>query len=212
MNTERRPDDQIDADDATARRNAGRRRLIRGGLAAGPVILTLGSQPVFGTGLKCVAPSQTLSAAASHTGQVGSCSCYPVSHWKSTGYSWPSGCDRNNLKYHDVYVEQGGAGCSFFTTSNGYTGQVAQTMYNVLCTTDSVSETARLLSCAYLNIRAGKVSFPVGGVVSQTKMINSMQEIWREFVLNGYYEPFAGKKWYAADIKNYLISQGMAAV
>lgn len=58
---------------------------------------------------------------------------------------------------------------------------------------------------AYLNKLGGN-----GAVIPDTVMtVSSILGIWSEYASKGYYQPFAGTKWYATDIVGYLISNGI---
>ena len=58
---------------------------------------------------------------------------------------------------------------------------------------------------AYLNKLGGN-----GAVIPDVAItVEGILNIWSEYVTKGFYEPTAGVKWYAEDIKTYLISNGM---
>src|SRR6266571_6753426 len=73
---------------------AGRRRLLQGGLAAGPVLMTLVSRPVLAqqAGL-CTTPSGFVSANASTAGRGVICAGHTPAFWaNSQNFSlWPAG-------------------------------------------------------------------------------------------------------------------------
>jgi len=186
-----------------------RRKLIRAGLATGPVIATLASPSVFAT--DCVAPSQTLSAAKSHsTTQLGSCSTPDSCEtWKSnlgptcTGQykTW-----RDTL-FHNVFTQQSGAtGCRMYKTG---TGGVAtpMTFGEVLNLTDSAAgvQIARQFVGAYLNVCANKVLFPVNGSTTQAKTAQAVVDMWNEWALKGSYTPYGGASaWDGTKVSHYL--------
>ncbi|MDB5802507.1 MAG: hypothetical protein JWL63_3446 [Rhodocyclales bacterium] len=187
-----------------------RRKLIRAGLATGPVIATLASPSVFA--IDCVAPSQTLSAAKSHaTTQLGSCSA-PDScdTWKSRLGN--SGCTAQeatwrDTKFHTVFTQQSGStGCHMFKTgSNGVATPMS--FYEVLALTDSSSgvQIARQFVAAYLNICANKVLFPVGGSSTQAKSAQAVVDMWNEWAIKGSYTPYAGATaWDGTKVGHYL--------
>jgi hypothetical protein len=73
---------------ATAHRVApGRRRLLTGGLAASPVLMTLVSRPVLGA-VQCVTPSAFYSGNASTAGIGVICEGHTADYWLNTS-SWP---------------------------------------------------------------------------------------------------------------------------
>src|SRR5438046_7128669 len=69
-----------------------RRRLLRGGLAAAPVMMTLVSRPVLAQ--TCTTPSGYVSANASRPGG-SSCSGYGPRHWYGQ-MTWPSSYKPND--------------------------------------------------------------------------------------------------------------------
>lgn len=186
-----------------AARKEGRRRLIRGGLAAGPVILSLGSQPVFGTGIKCMAPSGTLSAVSSQTTKhEGNCSSsLPISNWKSKcGNSSDPYYSYGGKAFHDVFF-QGGSGYSYFKTSGSGVG-VSKTVAEVL----AAGGLGAQFACAYLNIMAGLVSFPLAGNRTPDKgtILNHIRLMWNALANGGLYEVSAGVKWGSSSVSSYL--------
>lgn len=187
-----------------------RRKLIRAGLASGPVIATLASPSVFAT--DCVAPSQTLSAAKSHaTTQLGSCSL-PDScdTWKSRLGNYSCSFQEavwRDTKFHDVFTQQGSAtGCHMFKTgSNGVATPMS--FYEVLSLTDTASgvQIARQFVAAYLNACSNKVLFPVGGSTTQAKTAQAIVDMWNEWALKGSYTPYAGAvAWDGTKVMHYL--------
>jgi hypothetical protein len=55
---------------------------------------------------------------------------------------------------------------------------------------------------AYLNVKAGLVS---SSAMDESRVLN----MWVEWATRGYFEPVAGVRWYAAEIVNYLKSNGI---
>src|SRR5215468_4452485 len=64
-----------------------RRRLLSGGLAAGPVLMTLVSRPVLGA-VQCVTPSAFVSGNASVAGVAQVCLGYGPDYWAENP-NWP---------------------------------------------------------------------------------------------------------------------------
>ncbi len=60
---------------------------------------------------------------------------------------------------------------------------------------------------AYLNCCGGNGAVIPSNVMTPSRVL----EIWTEWRTKGYFNPTAGVKWYAADIKNYLISNGIVS-
>jgi hypothetical protein len=66
-----------------------RRRLLRGGVAAGSVVMTVASRPVFGQ--PCLAASAMGSMPTSgHAGAMQTCSGLTPEQWKASAANWPS--------------------------------------------------------------------------------------------------------------------------
>ncbi len=175
---------------------ARRRLLVRGGMASGPIILTLTSRPVLG-GLnpgECISPSQTLSGALSHRGtKVGTCSGRSPGYWKTCSASnWPI---QQSTPFHSIFVVGPTPGCSQFNADGSM-----KTMLQVLNLLGSEDPYKVAFHCigAYLNILKGLIdpkALTAEGVVA----------LWREWALNGKYVPYAGATpWTGADIVSYL--------
>jgi hypothetical protein len=103
------PSDNSTRPDAEPLAAPARRRLITGGLAAGPVLMTLYSRPV----LACTATRQSPSAWASgNTSTVGALAlcagteCQPPEYWRDNPRLWPSSCkpdkgEKGETQFHD---------------------------------------------------------------------------------------------------------------
>ena len=167
--------------------NFVRRRALKGGLAAGPVLMTLVSRPVMaggkGGGAQCTTPSAFCSANASGPGGEF-CEGRTLGYWKNHTH-WPGGYSPStpfnsvfahntrcypNKTLHDVLQLQGGA---------------------------PYDDLARAIVAAWLNAAQGWTP------VLSTKMV---QDIWSEYLSMGYFSPSAGVKWYHDDIMTYLAS------
>src|SRR5690348_7746698 len=82
-------DPSVDAQCQTLESSA-RRRLLRGGLAAGPVVLTIASRPVLGQ-TACLAPSAMVSMPTSGQQHAASmCSGLTPDQWAALATQWPS--------------------------------------------------------------------------------------------------------------------------
>ncbi|MEC5384290.1 hypothetical protein VVD49_01075 [Uliginosibacterium sp. H3] len=192
-----------------AKMSDARRKLIRAGLASGPVVATLASPAVFAT--DCVAPSQTLSAAKSHgTTQLGNCSTADsCDTWKSklgnTNCSAQEAVWRDTL-FHNVFTQQGSAsGCRMYKTTSG--GAAPMSFYEVLSLSNSTTgiQVARQFVAAYLNVCAGKVKFPVDGIASQAGTAQAVVAMWSEWATKNSYTPYAGASaWDGSKVSHYL--------
>jgi len=172
-------------------RRADRRRLLQGGLAAAPVLLTLVSRPVLGA--QCTTTSAKVSPGASGPGnRVAVCSGFTPGFWKQEQHfsSWPSPYipktvqgvgDRQATKFHPCF-----AGSQFGS----------KTLLEVLDpSTADRAALARHIVAALLNAQSGRTPvLTVGGV----------KTIWAECTAKGCYEPTAGVRWYPQDIVAYL--------
>ncbi len=187
-----------------------RRKLIRAGLATGPVIATLASPSVFA--VDCVAPSQTLSAAKSHaTTQLGNCST------PDSAATWQSRLGGSSLTtqqvgwrdmgFHSIFTQQSGlSGCRMYKTSS--TGVATpMSFYEVLCLTDPSTgvQIARQFAAAYLNVCNNKILFPVGGTTSQAGTGQALINMWNEWAVQGSFTPYAGATaWDSTKVSHYL--------
>jgi len=183
-----------------------RRKLIRAGLATGPVVATLASPSVFAA--DCVAPSQTLSAARSHTTQLGSCETGSSSAtWTSNlaNPSYTGACAGLRTKpFHDVFIQQGGNSATRMYKSDATTG-VAKAMTFLEVLQDSSRVMAREFLAAYLNICSKNILFPVDGIKSQATSAKAIVDMWNEWAVKGSYTPYSGATaWDATKIKFYL--------
>lgn len=58
---------------------------------------------------------------------------------------------------------------------------------------------------AYLNKMGGNGAVIPDSVITTDGILT----MWREYASKGYYEPTNGVKWYAEDIKSYLVSNSI---
>src|SRR6266567_4408022 len=94
---------------------AGRRRLLQGGLAAGPVLMTLVSRPVLAQ-QTCTTPSGFVSANASTAGRGVTCSGQNAAYWADyQNHPWPSGFNPTGGQATRFGPPQGVFGNSPFT-------------------------------------------------------------------------------------------------
>ena len=173
-------------------RRVDRRRLLQGGLAAAPILMTLVSRPVLGQ-TTCTTLSRMGSGNTSSPGkQVVACSGFTPTYWKQETHfsSWPSPYVPMTLK---------GIGDSKATKFHPcFSGRQCQdkTLLEVLDpATGAASELARYIVAALLNAQAGKT--PVLTVAN-------VKTIWSECSAKGYYEISAGVKCYPNEIVAYL--------
>lgn len=189
-------------------RSDERRRLLRGGLAAGPVILTIASRPVFGK--TCTASTMgTLggSIACTQPLVVGRSPTY----WAGTT-SWPTPyvCGSSGSGTFQSFAQVSPSGQSstggvdqgtlYHSTTTGLTGTVfgAHTILDVLrgnAQGGAYRTLGKYIAAALLNAAAGKTPF-----LSQA----SVQKMWNDDLTLGYYEVTPGVRWTTSQIVAYL--------
>jgi len=156
--------------DAAAARREARRRLLKGGLAAAPVALTVTSRPVLGA-IECQGPTGFQSANVSRlVGAPGGLSCGTrklPADWVATGVTWPAGYTRAMLfgsafpqttLYAALTLEQVLAGPSTGTANDKLIAQlVVAALLNSASTTVPSVQQVRDLWTGYLgnNFRPG---------------------------------------------------------
>jgi hypothetical protein len=159
-----------------------RRRLLRGGLGAAPVLLVSAPRSVMAGACTTASAFTSLST---HSGPVAlsTCSGRGPDYWKNTSYQsqWPDSCIRN------------GANATLFGSIFGagdeYSGQSLIAILELSATTGKAG-LARHVVAALLNAR--KVTMVPASVLSET----TLKTVWSDFVAKGYYEPTAGIQWY----------------
>jgi hypothetical protein len=166
-----------------------RRRLLQGGLAAAPVILTLVSRPVLG-GVPCRTCSAFLSGNESGpNANLPICSGRPPSWW-----------ERNPSVWSDPYEPRGQKATLFHSATTGcQSGRFGKkTMMQVLNLNSGADYVLGQYICAaFLNAAAGWTP-----VLDEPRVRN----MWNEYVYRGCFEPTAGIQWYADDIVRYIQS------
>jgi hypothetical protein len=177
---------------------AGRRRLLQGGLAAGPVMLTLFSRPALGA-FACQTPSGFVSGNVSQHGNVTFCSGRTPGYWKQcqSFAFWPA-------PYFPTTISGSGGHVAtlFHSATTGFNGTQfgSMTMLAVLGTGGNAggyTALGRQITAALLNAAAG---------LTPVLSVTAVRAIWNEFVSKGYFEPTAGIQWDAAQIITYLNS------
>jgi hypothetical protein len=169
--------------------SVSRRSLLRAGLGASPVILTVASRPVMATTGKCSSASAFGSINASRPSKVDYCGGCKPEYWKQPTChpQWPTG-------YYPVSRARSGVTTyatkfnDCFGTTAGYPGKTLLEVMN-LTATGGKDEVARLCSAALLNAVKGLTP---GTVLSTV----TVKQVWKSYVTKGYYEPNAGVRWY----------------
>jgi len=117
----------------------------------------------------------------SHHGPAPVCNGIPPATWCKT--AWPSGCSPS-----DAFSKH--FGCNIGSEYAKKT--CGEIIVGAGC---DPSRMGQYMLAAYLNILSRRVNF---------LSIQTLQEVWGEWVANGYYAPMAGQQWYANDIVGYL--------
>lgn len=170
--------------------SAGRRRLLRGGLGASPLLLTLASRPALGggTGRQCFSPSGFVSMPTSVHGEPTLCNGRSPGYWKNwPKKSWPAPY-HPNVKFKSVFTTLG-IGQAFKT----------MTLMQVLETGGGggVADMGRYIVAALLNAQSGKT--PVLSV-------QAVKDLWSDYEADGQAEVTAGVFWGPEEIKAYIES------
>jgi hypothetical protein len=168
--------------DADASRTAqaprlSRRRLLRGGIAAAPVILTVAPGSVL-AGTSCTSASAFASLNASRTTSLPVCSGHKPDWWCANTGSWPATCT-TSTKWQDC-------GLAIHSSFAGTT-----TLLNVMKFTETSGHkcVAKHIAAALLNAKTGATP---AEVLNEAKV----KSVWNEFCPNSSFVPTAGVRWY----------------
>ena len=169
---------------------ASRRRLLQGALASAPVLMTLISRPVLAQRVQT--PSAFCSGNESAPAGAGLTSTgRSPGYWKQehSFHSWTP-------PFYPTTVP-GGVPATLFDSvfAPHYSGK---TLLDVLeLRGGPPDDVARHIVAALLNIAAGWTP-----VIT----IQTLKEIWSEYITKGYFEPTAAVHWDNAKIVDYLMS------
>lgn len=169
-----------------------RRRLLKGGLGASPLLMTLISRPVLGDGFRCVSPSGYTSMPSSRQPETHKCDGGTPGFWKQEQHfkAWPAG-------YYPK-TKNGNQATTFapFFSYSPYTPET--TFLQVLETMGGPPDSvARHIVAAVLNAEKGWTT---------VMTVAAIKNIWNSYRTLGYFEPTAGVRWYHDQIQNYLES------
>jgi hypothetical protein len=164
---------------------ASRRRLLQGGLAAAPVVLSVSSRPVMAATGACSTASAFGSINASRPNKVTSCGGCKPDYWKNTlNYSlWPAGhcATAKTVSTDKLYFNEVFASSPYPSTT---------TLLQVLQTTGT-GQDAVARHCVAAVLNAAKGLTPATVLSAQVA-----KDVWASYRARGYYEPTAGIKWY----------------
>lgn len=187
----------------------GRRRFLGAGAAATPFLLTLVSQPALG--VTCFTPSRSLSrnTSLSQAGKDGEClnaeSPGNYSAQQNLGYGayhWPASVPPSTLM-HPLFYKGGQEGVTRFTKRVGRRWE-SMTLGEAIQVNAPEQVHFHMIG-AYLNKLGGNGAVIPDNVLTAQDIL----DMWQEFATKGYYEPMAGIRWYASEIKAYLLNNGI---
>jgi len=175
-----------------------RRKLIRAGLAAAPVMLALKSQSALANGTQCLpsvwssfkaAKRGCLSHGVTYTGGT----CHPYNYW-ATQNSYPNFCNNyKNTRFHSS--TKGGTYCPPFGGTN-YGSKNLRDICN-LTGTDAVTKLAKHCTAMFLNCKQSPSTCPVDARTCQT--------IWSQCSTGGTWVPCTGATaWNIDDCNDYF--------
>ncbi|MCQ8180319.1 hypothetical protein NP603_04290 [Methylomonas sp. SURF-1] len=199
---DRKPEQATDSSDENRSVVKSRRSFAKAGIVS-PLVMTLISRPAMAGGV-CFSPSRSLSknTSVSQNGNYGECNGISPGNYKTQtnplmpSYNWPSSVPPST-PFHPLFKRGSTAKGTLFETGTGLNLR-SRTLLEVLGLNGSgdPSKLAFHTIGAYLNCVNG---FIPTNVLTKEKVVS----IWEEYVTNGFYEPFAGVKWYAGDIVSY---------
>ena len=163
-----------------------RRRLLRGGLAAAPVLLTLASRPVLAQ--HCTTPSGYVSANASTAGRGVACSGHTPAYWANTQHfmEWPAG----------FIADPANPQATRFNDQFSPPLQSNPLLVDALALTGSdTNNVAGNVSAALLNAAKG---------LTPVLSVSAVKDIWSEFASTGSFSPSSGAHWNSSEIIGYL--------
>jgi hypothetical protein len=170
------PPASSDLPTAVSDRSLTRRRLLQGGLAAAPVLMTLVSRPVLAQ--QCTTPSGYVSLNASTAGRGVACTGHSPEYWIAHTSSWVN--SNPTTMFDTVFAPH-------------YSGK---TLLDVLGLNGGpTDEVARYVVAALLNVQAALV--PV-------LTVTIVKDMWSEYLAKGSFSPSSGATWTQAELVDYL--------
>lgn len=179
-----------------------RRRFIKGGLSATPVILTLISRPVLGFENACLSPSRMISG-------------------NHSGFTGPTTCGGNTLAFYEAAAKRNpqpewakvfftsvfGSAHPYDSTEPGDPNKLGPVFLDSLAGHDGNMNSASGFACyliaAYLNA--------FNGVGSVSSVLTSAQVVamWNDVIGTGQYCPQISMCWNADGVIGYLRHSGV---
>jgi hypothetical protein len=181
--------------------SGARRRLLRGGLSAAPVLMTVVSRPVLGQNA-CLTASASVGSVPSSGQQTSTVVCSGLSpqQWKAQATRWPTpyvGAVQQSEGFRALVSQTPTA---FHCPTTGLAGHVFsdRSMLAVIEVNEGgqgVTALGRYVVAALLNARAGRTP-----VLSET----TVRSMWNDVINQGYFEPTAGVRWGPTEIVQYI--------
>jgi hypothetical protein len=165
--------------------STARRRLLRGGVAAAPVLATFVSQPVHAA-YSCKSASAFTSANASRPG-AEICNGSSPAWWLANQGAWV-GCSPATATF-----------ATYFSATTAYPSGTKLTQVLQGTSTAQVDKMARNLVAALLNIKSGRIG---AGVFNEEQL----RSIWLGAIGSGYVPITGGQPWYAQQVNQWLVS------
>lgn len=195
-----------------------RRKLLRGSLAAGPVLMTVLSRPVLGQ-VNCGNGSiqASLNAGTSlHPGCAGAIISTGLSpsRWSSNTSNWPSPYSATNSSGQSSTWGQPTYGANTLSSTSSQTA----TLFHSPATGFDGTVFGNHTLLAVLKENAGGAGYGTVGMYIAAALLNSasgrtpflsqatVRQMWNDLLLKGYYEPTAGIQWGSTQIVSYLQS------
>ena len=205
--TNRVPEGKTPAGDAESARGApvqGRRRLIKGGLSAAPVILTLTSRPVLGFENACLSPSRMISG--NHSGFTGPTTCLgkPRSDWltdASKADGWAVEMFASVFDAANPYQTKSSTPLTSLTLGAVFLDSYANNDGNAYSA--AAAGFASFIIAAYLNAYNNVGS--VGTVLTPMQVVH----MWNDVIGTGQYWPQISMGWNATGVVGYLQHSGI---
>jgi hypothetical protein len=174
-----------------------RRQLLRGGLAAAPVLLTVTSRPVMGQACS-MSIGMSISMKTSLTHECPPALGLAPQQWKAKATQWPSPyCGAVNHQASYLSYQQP---TLFHCPTTGLGGSVYgdRTMLEVIDFQEGghgIQSMGRYIVAALLNARAG---------LTPVLPESTVRDVWNNLINLGYYEPTPGVKWGPSEIIAYI--------
>ncbi len=192
---------QIPQDEPSQAKDSARRRLLKAGVAATPVVFTVASRPVLGTTV-CATVSGAQSLNLSNPQALATCYGLSPDYWQAHPDIWPqpyvSAQSTSTQGVAALGKTQITPATLFHSATTGFRGTFfgGKPLSEVLqMGGGGKTGVGQACATALLNAAAGRTP-----VLSETLV----RSIWNEYDSRGYFEPTPGVQWRADDIVRYI--------